>query len=490
MARKLPATVLACLVLVSSPAAAQEWLSIETDRFTVVSQLNERDTARWAREFDRFIDALGGLMPINEALLPPLTAVLFKRDGGFAPYRIRTESGVAGGNTGVFINYSTWSVIGMPGVRGSSSDTSTVFHEAVHWYTSADPERLPLWFGEGIAEVFSTFEVEGRTGRWGRPIGNNLAFLQTAGLQPMDEFLLVTQDEAMHVNATFYSQAWLFVHYLLIGRVMDGGPALLGQFLKNWNVMDPIEAFRASFDMEPREMDRALRSYLLEDRLNVAATELVESDFDYAVVPASEELVELSLARLAFGTGNEEPLSAHLARLAEVAPDNAAAYDLIAARKFRDGDEDLEAILDAAIARGSRDARTYELKAALRADAVRRSGPMFADAAFDPAEARRIANNLVSSANLRPLNRRVYTALADVLFSVGETLDYDRLVFENGSAAFPAEGVMLIGQAAIALRSGEADEARRLVGEALAAPYQLTADERAAARALRRRLDR
>jgi hypothetical protein len=82
----------------------------------------------------RFVQALSGLMPQNEALLPPLTAVLFRRDGAFTPYRIRTESGVSTGNSAVFINYASWSLIGMPGVRGSSTDNGTVFHEAVHWY--------------------------------------------------------------------------------------------------------------------------------------------------------------------------------------------------------------------------------------------------------------------------------------------------------------------------------------------------------------------
>jgi len=49
---------------------------------------------------------------------------------------------------------------------------------------------------------------------------------------------------------------------------------------------------------------------------------------------------------------------------------------------------------------------------------------------------------------------------------------------------------MLIGSAAIALKSGDAVEARRLVGAALEARYALTPEERAGATALRRRLDR
>lgn len=481
--------VVLILTLLASSASAQDWLTIETDRFTVVSQLNERDTRAWARDFDRFITALHGLMPINEALLPPLTAVLFRRAGAFAPYRMRTESGVVGGNTGVFINYSTWSLIGMPGTGGSAVDDSTIYHEAVHWYMSADPKRSPLWFREGIAEVFSTFEADGGDGKWGRPIRDNIEFLQATGLQPMEEFLQVTQDEAMHTNATYYSQAWLFVHYLLIGRVMDGGPALLGEFLRNWEELDPLEAFRARFDMEPAEMNRILHSYARESRLNVASTELAETASDFVIEPAPEALVELSLARLAFGTGSEELLSGHLDRLLDIAPDHAAAYDLMAANRLQAGDEDIESLLDEAIALGSRDARSYELKAALFADRVRRNSPLFDASAFEAGDARRIANYLVSSANLMPLNRRIYTALADVLFSVVEIGDYDRIALENAAAAYPEEGVVLIGQAAIELAMDDEREATNLVELALEGPYQLSSTERAAASALLRRLD-
>jgi hypothetical protein len=353
---------------------------------------------------------------------------------------------------------------------------------------SADPTRLPLWFAEGIAEVFSTFAVEDGQGRWGRPSLSSVAFLQNTAMQPMAEFLLVTQDEAMHVNATFYSQAWLFVHYLLIGGVQDGGPALLGEFLTNWDSMAPLDAFRATFRMEPEAMDRLLRSYVRQDRLNVASTPLREQAREFEVVPAPAALVELSLARLAFGTGNEAPLSEHLDRLLAIAPDGAEAYDLIAAHAMREERDNIELLLDQAIERGSRDARTYELRAALLADSVRAREPMFAAGAFAAADARRIADHLVSSANLRPLNRRIYTSLADVLFSAQEIRDYDRLVFENGAVVFADAGIMLIGQAALALAAGDVGEARRLLEASLQPPYELSASERDAARALLRQL--
>lgn len=486
----LPAATLA-LSLTVSPLGAQDWLSMETNRFTVVSQLNDRDTRRWAREFNRFVNAMQGLMAVNENLLPPLTVVLFRRDGAFSPYRIRTESGVATANTAVFLHHPTWSLIGMPGVRGASTDNSTIFHETVHWYMSADPSRLPLWFGEGIAEVFSTFDVEDGLAKWGRLIPNNIAFLKRTGFLPLEELFSGTQDQAMHTNARFYTQAWLFVHYLLVGRILDGGPSQMAALLEGLKTMDAADAFEQTFGMTFQEMDRELRDYAGRSRLDVVSSEIVETDDTaFVVQPASEAEVQLQLARLAFGTRNDEPLTRHLERLLELAPDSAEAYDLLASIEIEKGNDDIEPLLDKAIARGSRDARTYELKAAISGDAVRNNDPVFWRGAYDADEARRIANFAVSSANLQPLNLRIYTVLADALFSVSETRDYDRVVFENGALVYPNEGIMLIGQAALAFAAGETTEAERLVELSLADSYQLGERERVAAQALLRRFRR
>jgi hypothetical protein len=294
----------------------------------------------------------------------------------------------------------------------------------------------------------------------------------------------------MHVNATYYTQAWLFVHYLLIGRAAEGGPAQLAQFLGDLQSMSPADAFQSSFNMGYDEMESQLRSYGRQTTMNTLTSVIPEAAASEAVIrPASEELVELSLARLAFGTSNDDTLAGHLDRLTEIAPESPGAYDLMVAMKLTEDDEDIEALLDQAIAFGSRDARTYELKAAYRLDAAERSGPLFAPGALDAGEARRIANYLVSSANLRPINLPLYSALADVLFSVGETHDYDQIVLDNGAFLYPAEGVILLGQAALALAADDADEAIRLIELALSDPYELSARETIAARNLRSSLN-
>jgi len=479
--------LLALLAAAAAPARAQEWLVLEAEGFTVVSDLGERDTREWASEFESFLAALHRLLPLNRRLLPPLTAVVFKRSGGFAPYRLRTESGLVGGNSGIFINSSTWSVIGMPGVRGAESDHSTTYHEAVHWYMSADPTRYPLWFSEGIAELFSTFEIADGQSKWARPIPRHLDYLRTTGLQPMTEFLAVSQDEAMHVNATYYSQAWLFVHYLTFGR--PDGPGLLSRFLIASGEEPPLEAFREAFAIAHGEMDDLLRDYLQQDRFNTGGNPAeTTGGSNFTVAPAPPETVEISLARLALGTRNFELFEMHIANVRAVAPESPEPYDLLASWYAQTGRDDFEPFLDEAIARGSVDARTWELKAIAQARASRRNVPLFTPAALEPAAAREIADYLTQSIRLRPLNRTAFRLLADVLYSVDAIRESDAEAIEIGSIVYPREAAIPLGQAAIALGDGDAAEAERLVDLALGRAFRLEGTERGAVEALRRRL--
>jgi hypothetical protein len=86
----------------SSFAAEDDWLRLQTPEFTVISQLDEQKTRRWAGAFDQFVSALFKLYAIERKGLPPLTIILFDRTRNFAPYRSRTESGQVKNISGVF----------------------------------------------------------------------------------------------------------------------------------------------------------------------------------------------------------------------------------------------------------------------------------------------------------------------------------------------------------------------------------------------------
>src|SRR4051812_5496256 len=97
----------------SQANAVESWHVLETSRFTIVSQWNEKDTRAWADDFNQYIDALRHIVKIDEALLPHLTVVFFARDKAFRPYLPSRPDGKPWPVAGYFSRRDTWAVVGL-----------------------------------------------------------------------------------------------------------------------------------------------------------------------------------------------------------------------------------------------------------------------------------------------------------------------------------------------------------------------------------------
>jgi Flp pilus assembly protein TadD len=467
----------------SATAADPEWLRLQAPRFGVISQLNEGDTRRWAVEFDQFIDALHQLYAVDELALPPLTMVLFKNPRDFEPYHIRTDSGQAD-IAGFFASMGAWSVIGLTGRLGSSDRTRhVIYHEAVHWFTSASEEEAPLWFQEGLAEVYSTFEVVGGKGRWGMAAQENVDYLGYYGLMPIEELLRASQDQTLHGMDRYYPQAWAFVHYLMFGNLGAERPKLQA-FLDQESKTSLDTAFTNAFGQSYEEVTNELRKYLDRGRYGIQEMEVRDRGEEMTIAPASPGNVEASLARLAVAGGNDEPARRHAEALLAIAPNNVVSYEIFAIVADRAGDTAaLTAAVDKAIELGSRDPNIYSVKATHLMEATRRpDAPV--DEMLPPNVARTAADQLGRALALRPRNRDTIEQMMFALLNVDTVSDQDDAVLATSGRALPTEGRVLVAQAAVARARGDMSGATELLRRARVEPFVLPPRQRSMVGAL------
>jgi hypothetical protein len=478
-AAAIASSALLCTGLAALAEAAEPvWLKLEGPRFGVISQLDEDDTRKWAVEFDQFIDALQQLYSYEGDLgLPPLTIVLFDQARAFAPYRVQTESGQAN-VAGFFGNMGTWSVIGMPGRRSSVETRRVIYHEAVHWFASGDDVASPTWFEEGLAEVFSTFEVVDGKGRWGTAVQVNVDYLSAYGLLPIDEFLRMSQDEALHGSPKYYPEAWAFVHYLVFGN--NGAErGKLGDFLRRRNEADVDAVFKESFGKTYAEMTSALRGYLQRGRYMIAQIPVRDRGSEMIVEPASPAQVEFALARAAFAGGNHELARKHLDAVLAMVPKSPSVHEMLAllAARAEDGAA-LESAMDEAIALGSKDSTIYSMKGFRLVEKHRNENASIGEDL--PTDVARTAADMFGrSITLRPRNRDAYNGLIFALLNVDDVTDQDVEALALGRRAYPTEGIVLVGQAAVERRRGNVTEAVRLLRSARSEPFTLDTGRRA-----------
>lgn len=466
--------------VVAAPAVCaqeDEWLRLQAPRFGVISQLEEGSTRRWSVEFDQFIATLQAAFSIDEGALPPLTIVLFENQRAFNPYRPRNEAGEQPDVVGVFGNYGTWSVIGMVATAKRETRT-TVYHEAVHWFLSADSTSRPTWFEEGFAETFSTFEIEDGKGRLGMASQGNLDYLQYFGMSPLDEFLRASRDDA-HKRNDYYPQAWAFVHYLLFGN-KGAQRGKLVELLRLQRETDLDSAFATAFGKSYGDMTNELRTYVRGGRYAIAIVDLADRSDEMTVGAASPASVEFALARLAVIGNNNDLARRHLDAALARAPNAAPIYELQAVLASRDGDDEATtAALDKAIELGSTDATAFASKGfALLEQRANTNARL--DDMLDPATARTIADLFNRSIELWGRSRNAYQGLVNALANVDALTERDAASIAIGRTAFPDDGVVLVGQALIERSRGNLAEAARLVRRSRGEPFRMASQQRRA----------
>ena len=463
--------------------ADEDWITLKAPRFGVVSQLSEEATRAWAEEFDQFVTALHQLYNRDDRDLTPLTIVIFKSKKQFSDYRIRTKSGQAERVVGLFANRDDWSIIALPGLSGYKKTRRVILHEAVHWYSHSQSIDLPLWLDEGLAEVYSTFEIKQGKARWGMPIQSHIDYLDYKGLQPTREFLRATQDEALGELDTYYPQAWAMVHYFFFGNDMQNRNKFHA-FLSELGKKSRERAFESALGMTYEEFDRELRPYMRHGKYNIGEMELTDTHAEMEVGSASNAVVQVTLGRLAVGVRNDDKGIEHAKAVISMLPSRPEGYDLLAMayRSPEHKTKHLQA-LEKAISLHSVDPQTYFMRASILWEENLKKDSMV-DKAFEKDIARRIADMYKKSILLRPKKKAAFEGFALALLNTDTYEEEDRQVLELGKRYYPREGSILVGLAALARMDGDMDSFNRNLEESYEDSMDLTRDQKFALRGM------
>ncbi|HJU55385.1 MAG TPA: DUF1570 domain-containing protein, partial [Pyrinomonadaceae bacterium] len=261
--------LMACAVCArdrDAAAAPARWSSVQSRNFLLVGDADARDMLRVAAHLEQFREAFLRLLPANHFdSSVPLTVVVFKDDSSynqFEPVFHGRPAGVSGFfQSGADVDYITLSL----DRRYARAADELAFHEYAHLLIRNGYGSVPLWFNEGLAEYYSTFETSGGDRRvtLGRAVGFRVKTLKERELMPLETLLGVDDESPFYKEqakrAVFYSQSWAFVHYLLSGPRR----AQLSVFLELLaQGMKTEDAFRQAFQTDFAALESELRAYI------------------------------------------------------------------------------------------------------------------------------------------------------------------------------------------------------------------------------------
>ena len=139
--------------------AADKWVSIHTKNFTLIGNASETDVRRTGRTLEEFRSAMALVFPkVDQISAAPTTMFVFKNEDSFKPYKPiykgQPASVLAYFQPGDDVNYIA--------VSAGLTSPNAILHEYVHFLLREHVGSLPLWIREGLAECYSTFDLNGR----------------------------------------------------------------------------------------------------------------------------------------------------------------------------------------------------------------------------------------------------------------------------------------------------------------------------------------
>jgi tetratricopeptide (TPR) repeat protein len=245
--------------------AKDTWTSVRSKNFFLVGNASEKEIRQVSNRLEQFRKVFALLFPrVNFTTPVPTTVIVFKSDSSYKPFK--SNPNVAGYfQPGEDVNYITLTT-----ERTSEEKPfGVIFHEYVHLLVDNTMGRtVPLWFNEGLAEYYSTFNImdENRKAVLGNLVSNHVLYLRENKLVPLRTLFAVDYkspyyNEGNKMNI-FYAESWMLMHFLLQGNKQQRVPQL-GRFIDLIGSNIAVEdAFQRAFQTSFEAFEKDFKSYI------------------------------------------------------------------------------------------------------------------------------------------------------------------------------------------------------------------------------------
>jgi tetratricopeptide (TPR) repeat protein len=332
-------------ILIAPHAAAAQWLSLRSDHFRVVGNTNAAQLRAVALRLEQFREVVGQLNPalLREDSAPPVVVMVFRNEATHEPF-MPVANGKIVRVGGLFVGAQDVNYITL-NLEAGQQAYRAIFHEFSHLLTRGVFADAPLWFNEGLAEYYSTFEVVGggRRANIGQPVANHVLLLRERTL-PFAEFFSIDRNSPAYTTNTvdrrvLYAQAWAIVHHAFHGP-SKRRDQLLTFVGKVANGTPTVDAFRETYGSELRDLEREVQDYVRNREYQFLSYDFpdgIVTRLQSKVEPISGAEADALLGDLLAHMGRSEDAAVHLQRALKADPDLEIAHAAMGTFYLRQG---------------------------------------------------------------------------------------------------------------------------------------------------------
>lgn len=312
-----------------SSLIGRHWFEAQTRHFHTYSCGPTQEVAKLAARLEQFRTAYETLAGTQAVASPPIVVIAFP-DHDSLEHFVPLYHGQPISLSGFFHRGSDENLIVLSLADSGLGALETIFHEYAHLLLRRNQQFWPIWLNEGMADIYTTFEVTGdHAARVGKPRDIYLRLLAKEPMTSLSALFAVTRDSPEYNESErqgmFYAESWLLTHYLIIGN-----PARRARFGDLTTLLrqgqNPEQAFTNTFRTPLPVMQEELAHYARQDRfeslgLAVRASLLAAQPLAARGIGLAETCFRLGDAQLRVGREDEaEPLFLRTRKLASASP--------------------------------------------------------------------------------------------------------------------------------------------------------------------------
>lgn len=459
--RRCAAAALLLLALCGSVAAKDKWTNVRSKNFNLVGNASEKQIRQVATRLEQFRDVFSKLLTNTKfASSTPTTVVVFKSQSNYQRFAPPNSAGY-------FIGADDMSYIVLSSDMSGDNPYSTIFHEFVHLMVKSNLSNVPLWFNEGLAEYYSTFELtdDEQKVRLGRVIPNHVFYLREKRLIPFQTLFNVDHSSPLYnerdKKGVFYAESWALVHYLLLNPKRE--PQLSVFFNLLTSGIPPDVAFPQAFQTDYATLENDLKNYVGRTTYPyqvVTFKSKLEFDLEMQTTPLSDAEGEFYQGDLLNHVGRLEDAEKHLKEAITLDQKLGIAFASLGMLEMRRGRfDEARGYLEQATAAGSQNYLVHYYFATILSRAAFGSGRRMVTG-ISGELARKIRAELQKTIELQPTFAEAYRLLGFVNLVEGVQLEESVALLKRAIALAPGDQEFAFLLAQIYLRMEDLKLAR------------------------------
>lgn len=329
------------LALVAAASAREVWITARSPHFEMFSSASEGEARDMLNKLEQFRTAVLAICSVPQYHDPKTTIVFFATGRQFDSCK-PLRDGKPADAAGYCVGGPDETVIAMAADNNPEKTDEAVFRGYLRLMLAAGGAEPPLWLDEGLAELFSTFRIEGDSFVLGAEKPVPVETLGRMQLLPPGRLFAVTPELPERGGEAFRVESWALVHFMVCGKDSAAWLPRLRRF-NELNATTDVAAdrsFQEAFGVDYAEMEQEIDRYLHGGHFLAQRGRLIQGDSSARSEfrPAEDYERNLALMNLRWRLQAPADTVYQVMQLSGDHPDAPRPHEVIAAMALRGGD--------------------------------------------------------------------------------------------------------------------------------------------------------